>query len=70
MDIVAQYPIDCVFFGGDWGQQRGLIMGYETICGSDPAALGCVSFKDFLAVPDIDIPNFLDWFRPIIPVAG
>ena len=42
----------------------------ETICGSDPAALGCVSFKDFLAVPDIDIPNFLDWFRPIIPVAG
>ena len=28
VDIVAQYPIDCTFFGDDWGQQRGLIMGY------------------------------------------
>jgi len=28
IDIVCQYPIDCVFFGDDWGQQRGLIMGY------------------------------------------
>ena len=28
VDIVAQYPIDCIFFGDDWGQQRGLIMGY------------------------------------------
>lgn len=27
VDIVAQYPIDCIFFGDDWGQQRGLIMG-------------------------------------------
>lgn len=27
IDIVAEYPIDCVFFGDDWGQQRGLIMG-------------------------------------------
>ena len=27
IDIVARYPIDCVFFGDDWGQQRGLIMG-------------------------------------------
>lgn len=28
VDIVARYPIDCIFFGDDWGQQRGLIMGY------------------------------------------
>ena len=27
VDIVAEYPIDCVFFGDDWGQQKGLIMG-------------------------------------------
>ena len=27
VDIVAQYPIDCIFFGDDWGQQKGLIMG-------------------------------------------
>lgn len=27
VDIVAEYPIDCIFFGDDWGQQRGLIMG-------------------------------------------
>ncbi len=27
VDIVAQYDIDCVFFGDDWGQQKGLIMG-------------------------------------------
>lgn len=27
IDIVAQYPIDCIFFGDDWGQQKGLIMG-------------------------------------------
>jgi uroporphyrinogen decarboxylase len=25
---VSQYPIDCVFFGDDWGMQKGLIMGY------------------------------------------
>ncbi|MDA8427367.1 MAG: uroporphyrinogen decarboxylase [Treponema sp.] len=29
MDIVAEYPIDCIFFGDDWGQQSGLIMGPE-----------------------------------------
>ena len=28
IDIVAQYPVDCIFFGDDWGQQKGLIMGY------------------------------------------
>ena len=28
IDIVAEYPVDCIFFGDDWGQQRGLIMGY------------------------------------------
>ena len=28
VDIVCQYPIDCVFFGDDWGMQKGLIMGY------------------------------------------
>jgi uroporphyrinogen decarboxylase len=27
VDIVAEYPIDCIFFGDDWGQQQGLIMG-------------------------------------------
>ena len=27
VDIVAEYDIDCIFFGDDWGQQRGLIMG-------------------------------------------
>ncbi|MDY3917560.1 MAG: uroporphyrinogen decarboxylase family protein [Candidatus Limivivens sp.] len=27
VDIVAQYPIDCIFFGDDWGQQIGLQMG-------------------------------------------
>ncbi|TVR66994.1 MAG: uroporphyrinogen decarboxylase [Spirochaetaceae bacterium] len=29
IDIVAEYPIDCIFFGDDWGQQKGLIMGPE-----------------------------------------
>jgi len=29
IDIVAQYDIDCLFFGDDWGQQKGLIMGPE-----------------------------------------
>jgi len=27
VDIVAQYDIGCIFFGDDWGQQKGLIMG-------------------------------------------
>lgn len=27
INIVAQYDIDCLFFGDDWGQQKGLIMG-------------------------------------------
>lgn len=27
MDIVMEYPIDSIFFGDDWGQQKGLIMG-------------------------------------------
>lgn len=27
VDIVAEYPIDCIFFGDDWGQQKGLQMG-------------------------------------------
>lgn len=27
IDIAAQYPIDCIMFGDDWGQQNGLIMG-------------------------------------------
>lgn len=28
VDIVSQYPVDCIFFGDDWGMQKGLIMGY------------------------------------------
>ncbi len=27
VDIVAEHKVDCIFFGDDWGQQRGLIMG-------------------------------------------
>ncbi len=27
IEIVSQYDIDCIFFGDDWGQQKGLIMG-------------------------------------------
>jgi len=27
VDIVTEYDIDCIFFGDDWGQQKGLIMG-------------------------------------------
>ena len=27
VDLVARHPVDCVFFGDDWGQQHGLIMG-------------------------------------------
>ena len=27
-ELVCQYPIDCILFGDDWGQQHGLIMGY------------------------------------------
>ena len=23
VDIVSQYPIDCVLFGDDWGMQKG-----------------------------------------------
>ena len=29
VDIACEYPIDCIFFGDDWGMQKGLIMGYE-----------------------------------------
>jgi len=27
VDIVSEYAVDCIFFGDDWGQQKGLIMG-------------------------------------------
>jgi uroporphyrinogen decarboxylase len=27
IDIVLEYPVDALFFGDDWGQQKGLIMG-------------------------------------------
>ncbi len=27
MEIVFEYPVDAIFFGDDWGQQKGLIMG-------------------------------------------
>jgi len=27
LDQMLQYPVDCIYFGDDWGQQRGLIMG-------------------------------------------
>lgn len=27
IDQMVQYPVDCIYFGDDWGQQRGLIMG-------------------------------------------
>lgn len=26
VEIVAEYDIDCIFYGDDWGQQKGLIM--------------------------------------------
>ncbi|MDI9506234.1 MAG: uroporphyrinogen decarboxylase family protein [Bacillota bacterium] len=27
VDIACEYPIDCIFFGDDWGMQKGLQMG-------------------------------------------
>ena len=27
VDIVSEYDIDCILYGDDWGQQKGLIMG-------------------------------------------
>jgi uroporphyrinogen decarboxylase len=27
LDQMLTYPVDCIYFGDDWGQQRGLIMG-------------------------------------------
>ena len=27
IQIALEYPIDCIYFGDDWGQQRGMIMG-------------------------------------------
>lgn len=27
LDILSDYPLDAVYFGDDWGQQKGLIMG-------------------------------------------
>ncbi|MBE6635177.1 MAG: uroporphyrinogen decarboxylase [Ruminococcaceae bacterium] len=27
IDIINEYPFDAVYFGDDWGQQRGMIMG-------------------------------------------
>ena len=27
IDIALEYDIDCIYFGDDWGQQKGLIMG-------------------------------------------
>jgi uroporphyrinogen decarboxylase len=29
VDIVSKFDIDCIFYGDDWGQQKGLIMGPE-----------------------------------------
>lgn len=29
IDILNEYPLDAVYFGDDWGQQKGLIMGPE-----------------------------------------
>jgi len=29
IDIYLEYDFDCIFFGDDWGQQQGLIMGAE-----------------------------------------
>ena len=29
IDKALTYPIDAVYFGDDWGQQKGLIMGYD-----------------------------------------
>jgi len=29
VDDACSYPIDCFYFGDDWGCQRGLIMGYD-----------------------------------------
>ena len=29
VDVALEYDIDAVYFGDDWGQQRGLIMGYS-----------------------------------------
>lgn len=28
LDVALEYDLDAVYFGDDWGQQRGLIMGY------------------------------------------
>ncbi len=30
LNEAVRYDIDAVYFGDDWGQQRGLIMGYDT----------------------------------------
>ena len=27
IDVILRYPVDAVYFGDDWGQQKGLIMG-------------------------------------------
>lgn len=27
LEQMVEYPVDCIYFGDDWGQQRGLIMG-------------------------------------------
>ena len=29
VDKALEYDIDAVYFGDDWGQQKGLIMGYD-----------------------------------------
>jgi uroporphyrinogen decarboxylase len=29
LDVICQYPLDFIYFGDDWGQQRGTIMGPE-----------------------------------------
>jgi uroporphyrinogen decarboxylase len=29
VDTALEYPVDAIYFGDDWGQQRGLIMGPE-----------------------------------------
>jgi uroporphyrinogen decarboxylase len=31
VDIVVQYNIDYIFYGDDWGQQKGFVMGL--LCG-------------------------------------
>lgn len=68
LDIILKHPVDAVYFGDDWGQQRGLIMGpdnwrkfikprikrmYEKVCSHDKYIIQHSCGDIYEIIPDL-----------------